>query len=57
MMTPLKARFSQHLHENVLDFGIAVSTLFTLFIVPMVYYMAYRKKFALSERGERDGQG
>ncbi|MGA9237260.1 MAG: efflux RND transporter permease subunit, partial [Desulfobacterales bacterium] len=32
-----------------LIFGIAVSTLFTLFIVPMVYYMAYRKKFQTPE--------
>ncbi|MFY9705098.1 MAG: efflux RND transporter permease subunit [Desulfobacterales bacterium] len=32
-----------------LIFGITVSTLFTLFIVPMVYYMAYRKKFQTPE--------
>lgn len=31
-----------------LIFGLAVSTLFTLVVVPMVYYMAYGKKFQIS---------
>jgi multidrug efflux pump subunit AcrB len=39
-----------------LIFGIAVSTFFTLFIVPMVYYMAYGEKLALSEGEKRDGE-
>jgi multidrug efflux pump subunit AcrB len=32
-----------------LIFGLLVSTLFTLVVVPMVYYMAYAKKFEESE--------
>lgn len=35
-----------------LIFGVAVSTFFTLIIVPMVYYMVYGKKFEEGTQGE-----
>ncbi|MBU0754680.1 MAG: efflux RND transporter permease subunit, partial [Planctomycetes bacterium] len=33
-----------------LIFGLAVSTLFTLVVVPMIYYMAYAKRFGIGGR-------
>ncbi|MGQ9653467.1 MAG: efflux RND transporter permease subunit [Thermodesulfobacteriota bacterium] len=40
-----------------LIFGLAVSTLFTLMVVPMVYYMAYHKRFQASRVGSPPGAG
>ena len=42
---PSKSTPSEAKRLAALIFGLLVSTLFTLVVVPMIYYMAYAKRF------------